>query len=360
MKTLREKIAWAQSQSWCKAMSECVQNPVFHREGDVWQHTLMCCEALESLSEYRDLNDSDKQIVEWSVILHDVGKPSATTIRDNVIVTNNHAGRSESEARQILIGIDIPFKIRESICNIVRWHMFPAKIGSANDAPQHVVFTSWLCRNDLLYIIGKADSKGRISENRDSDTYIELWKEYCDKFACFHKPYDFYNSKARYEFYQSGKFQPYYKPYVGDMFEVIMLSGLPGVGKTYYAQNVFPDRPLVELDGAREELDVDPGEDESKVRSLTKEKCLELLRAKKPFLFGAVNHLKMTRSRWIRLFSAYHAEVSILYIERPMDVILHQNKMRKKVVPESVIMNMMSRLEVPNWNECHKLILREE
>lgn len=358
MKTLSDKLEWAKTQPWATAMSACPQNPKWHGEGDVWKHTLLCCEALEKLSEYKDLNHIEMNIVEWAMIFHDIGKPETTTIQDGEVITNNHSGKSCHLARQILMQMKTPFHYRERICNLIRWHMFPARIVRVPDSVAHVVFTSCLCENRLLYVIGKADAFGKISENHDSETAVEIWKEECCKFGCFLNPYLFHNSLARYEFYQSKKFQPYYIPYTDDMFEVIILSGLPGTGKTTYADKQYHNLPLIELDMTREEFGVKPGEDEPRVIAATKEKCLELLRKKRPFVFGAVNHIKSRRERWTKMAAGYGAEVTIVYLEKPIEVVLKQNKSRERVVPESVIYDMRDCLEVPNWDECHELVFK--
>lgn len=61
------------------------------------------------------------------------------------------------------------------------------------------------------------------------------------------------------------------------------------------------------LDNIREELDVDPTDNQGQVAQLAKEKCREFLRAGTSSAFKATNTMKETRGRWLDLFSDYNA-----------------------------------------------------
>ncbi len=356
MSTLNEKIKWAETQEWAKKMMLCEQNPQWHLEGNVWKHTLMVCEELEKLEEYKFSSEHDKQILQWSALLHDVAKPVTTVIEDGKISTRHHGSTGAVMVRIILSDLGTLNVIdREEICSLIQYHMSPPQIGDAEDSAYYVIKTSWLCKNNLLYILSLADVKGRLSKEKntieDSISWVNMWSDECCKFKCFIAPYEFVNEQARFMFYLKKNFQPYYKPYTGDMFDVYMICGLPGTGKTTFAKKL--GLPVVEMDMAREELGVDPLEDEGRVHQLTKEMCREQMRKKQPFVFAGVNHIKMNRQKWIGLFFAYGARIRIKYLERPLEIVMKQNKERDKKVPEHVIMNMRSRLEVPNWDECH-------
>ena len=50
----------------------------WHGEGDVYIHTLMVCNALESLPEYRSLPENRRELLMAAARLHDIGKIPAT------------------------------------------------------------------------------------------------------------------------------------------------------------------------------------------------------------------------------------------------------------------------------------------
>lgn len=51
-----------------------LQNPVFHGEGNVWEHTRRVCEALLSFPEWQELKREEKGILYLAALFHDIGK----------------------------------------------------------------------------------------------------------------------------------------------------------------------------------------------------------------------------------------------------------------------------------------------
>jgi predicted kinase len=77
------------------------------------------------------------------------------------------------------------------------------------------------------------------------------------------------------------------------------------------------------------------------------------MKDKIPFVWNATNTTKKMRAQLIDLFANYGARTRVVYIERPRDVHLSQNRSRKAVVPEDVIEKLAWRLDVPTLSECH-------
>ncbi len=67
---------------------------------------------------------------------------------------------------------------------------------------------------------------------------------------------------------------------------------------------------------------------------------------------------RQLRSQLISLFTAYGAQVKIVYLEVPWAQWKQQNARRKYAVPEAVVMRMASRLEVPQPDEAHSVEYR--
>jgi tRNA nucleotidyltransferase/poly(A) polymerase len=73
------------------AMKGVAQPPEFHPEGDVWTHTLIMLEGLQSPSP----------ALAWGVLLHDVGKPGTFRVADRIRF-DGHVELGERIAREIL------------------------------------------------------------------------------------------------------------------------------------------------------------------------------------------------------------------------------------------------------------------
>ncbi len=72
------------------AMKGVAQPPEFHPEGDVWTHTLIMLEGLQSPSP----------ALAWGVLLHDVGKPGTYRVADRIRF-DGHVELGERIAREI-------------------------------------------------------------------------------------------------------------------------------------------------------------------------------------------------------------------------------------------------------------------
>lgn len=97
----------------------CLQDPIWHPEGDVWQHTLRMLDAI-SLPR-------DPRLV-WSVLLHDIGKPRTLTISTKPdgspwYRTPGHAHVGSFMATEILTRFKVSRATIEAVTTAVKHHM---------------------------------------------------------------------------------------------------------------------------------------------------------------------------------------------------------------------------------------------
>lgn len=85
----------------------------YHKEGDVFTHTIMCLEALP-----------DKVVPElvWATLLHDIGKPD-TYAKKERIRFDGHAERGEELADKIARRLKFSRELRENVKWLVKHHM---------------------------------------------------------------------------------------------------------------------------------------------------------------------------------------------------------------------------------------------
>jgi putative nucleotidyltransferase with HDIG domain len=357
MKTGDEILNWAEGRSWQKAMSACSQDPEWHGEGDVWTHTRMVYNSLIADEDYKNLESESQSLLSYAAIFHDIGKPE-TSIKNDIgkISSFKHSQRGEKIARKILIQEEMDFSSREKICQLIRHHSYPFSIRFKDDPEAHTIWSSWLTDHKLLYILCKADALGRISTSAsDLLSWLEYWKETAEKLSCFNSPYHFANEQARILFYRKKLNSLHYAPHEGNEFEVLMLSGLPGAGKSSWRTKNRPELPYVELDAIRSRLGIPATDNQGKVIQKATENCKEFLRKKQSFIFDATNITKQIRQRWLSLFFNYGARVKIIYIEKKLSVIKEQNQQRTNPVPENIIDKLVQRLEPPSWSEAHEI-----
>ncbi len=95
-----------------KALQGVAQPPEFHPEGDVWTHTMMMLEGL----------DSPTSALALGVLLHDVGKPPTFTVRERIRF-DNHVEVGARMAEAICARLRLPGRDAERVVELVRHHL---------------------------------------------------------------------------------------------------------------------------------------------------------------------------------------------------------------------------------------------
>lgn len=342
---------------WFSDMKNVLQDKIWHAEGDVQIHTKMVCDALMTLPEFLALSDQEKHILVTGALMHDIEKRSTTTeeeINGRICITApSHAKKGEKVARELLYKeFNCPFKIRETICKLVRWH----------GKPLHVVyeknFINLATQIPLNYLsmFAKADILGRICDDAEFQLYtIECFEQLAIELGCFDKPHQFESDLAQHEYLNSSEPFLDYTPYDNTKFEVVLMSALPGTGKDTFIEKNFKGWEVISLDDIRDELGTKTTSKKGNGQSiqLAKERAKVFMRKHQNFIWNATNITKQMRQQLIDQFKIYNARVRIVYLEVPYNTIIKQNNSREEVVPKSVIDNMIYKLEPPVAEEAH-------
>ncbi|WP_166820489.1 AAA family ATPase [Thalassoroseus pseudoceratinae] len=360
--SLDDITAWAETQAWCQAMADCVQDAGWHSEGDVWTHTKMVLEQLLDLDEWPSLSSHEQTILVFTAIFHDVAKPLTTEIdpESGRVRSPKHAVKGEHVARNILRDLGCDLATREQIARMVRYHGRPVFLLERDEPTHEVVRLSWLVDNRLLYLFALADTRGRDTESMARpEEKLHFWKLMAEEANCYDQPYPFATDHARFTFFQQGESNLQYVPHENFSCTVMLMAGLPGSGKDTWLSRNRSELPVVSLDEIRGELGVDPTDNQGQVAQTARERCREFLRSGTSFAFNATNTMRQTRRRWLDLFADYNASIEIVYLEPPYETLLRQNRARTKSVPEGVIHKLAEKCEPPTWLECHRLVLSD-
>lgn len=349
-------LAWAGEQSWSEPMRRCAQDAVWHPEGDVWTHTEMVFGQVRELDDYATLPRHDQIALLFTALLHDSGKPQTTRPDPETgrLRSPKHSLAGAHLAREVLRGAGCPLKEREEIVALVRYHGRPPYLLESARPEHEVIRLSSILTNRQLHRFAVADTRGR-DRNEDSrpEEALHLWRDLAAELGCLDGPYPFANDQARFLFHRDTLSSLHYTPHEAWTCTVTMMSGLPGAGKDTWLARHRPDLPVISLDGLREELEVDPEENQGRVAQAAQSRCREWLAAGTSFAFNATNLTASMRARWIDLFAAYGARVEIVYLEPPLDTLRQQNREREAAVPDSVMARLLKKLEVPTAAEAH-------
>jgi len=115
---------WVEFYPELSALIGLNQEPEWHPEGDVWEHTCQAVDAAAFIT-YRDqLDDRDTAVVVFSALLHDIGKVDTTFLSvDGRIISPGHAEASTPLAELFLERIGAPQWLIDRVIPLVREHM---------------------------------------------------------------------------------------------------------------------------------------------------------------------------------------------------------------------------------------------
>lgn len=348
-------------------LSTTPQDPTHHAEGDVWTHTKMVIDELMKLDAYKSATEDNRFIMFYAALLHDIAKPDCTVIDSNGRVTSaGHSKRGSVDVRILLWRKDVPFYIRESICNITATHQVPffvfqaPKEGSNKTlrSPEYIARQlSWQLPLNLLINVARADMKGRICQ--DAEAYLEdleLFEALAFEDGCLYEPKKFPDNVTRMKYFQScggiACDYPFFKERGSD---VILLSGLPASGKNEWVKNNHANLPILSFDDAKEELGIAQGKNPGAAVHRVIDSAKKLLAAKEPFIWNATHIASSMRQKSLDLLYQYGAQVTIVYLEVPEHEIKRRNSARNSTLPNSKIEEMLFRWDVPTPIEAHKV-----
>ena len=345
---------------WVADMHNVQQDNIHHAEGDVAIHTQMVLHELINLKEYQDLDVIAKEIIWTAALLHDVEKRSTTIMEENGSISSpNHAKKGALTARQILFTeFNISFNSREQIVGLVRFHGLPLWLMHKPNPLKTLLDTSFKVNTEWLCILAKADMLGRICNDKNEMLErIDFFEAYCKEQNCFGIARKFETNAAKFNYFYKENVSANYVPYEDCCCEVILMSGLPGMGKDTYIQKHDKDYPIISLDEIRRRNKLKPEDTSANgwVAQQAKEQAKIYLRAKQNFMWNATNITSQMRAQLIDLFASYGAYIKIVYIEKPYKIWQNQNTKREEMVPKAVLQKMLYKLEVPTLTEAHEV-----
>ncbi len=371
---------------WIAAMSGVQQEPEWHAEGDVFTHTRMVAAAMAALDAWRARPETDRHILFAAALLHDVAKPQCTRFDEGRWTSPKHAKVGEGVSRHLLwtgqAGGDASvvvvrqfqaapnntvqagkpasqFTERERIAKLVRYHGLPLRFMDKPDPARAIILASLEVNLRDVADLALADVIGRECAGKEQLVQsVRLFTEYATELECLDQSKRFEHDHHRFSYCVARKPLEYvpHVPKDADAFEVTLMSGLPGSGKSTVAKRLAGERPLINLDEIRGRLEIDGGDDQSPVIAEAKEQAKALLRARQSFVWDATNVTKDMRSGLIALFANYGATTRIVYVEAPTwQEMFARNRNRERPVPEKVIVRLAEKIEIPSASEAHRV-----
>lgn len=144
------------------------------------------------------------------------------------------------------------------------------------------------------------------------------------------------------------------------MTEMIMLVGLPGAAKSFWANNFVRDNPMYKIhssDALRQELlgNVNDQGNNTKAFEILHKRIIEDLKAGISVIYDATNLNKKRRIGFLRTLPKYVMTRCVLFLT-PVETCIQNDSNRERQVGEKVILNMRKKFCPPHWHEGFHLI----
>ena len=155
---------WVRHYPELASLIGCQQDPAWHPEGDVWDHTCHCLDAFAAARDKNSSNAYEDLIVGLAVLCHDFGKP-ATSHYDPAakhIRSRGHDEAGVEPTRNFLSRLTSEVRLMREVPALVRHHMRPYALwkGKSGDSAIRRLAAD-VVRIDRLLRVAAADDGGR-------------------------------------------------------------------------------------------------------------------------------------------------------------------------------------------------------
>ena len=149
-------------------LAACVgvpQNPIYHPEGDVFEHTLL---VIDCAAELRDQAVNPLGLM-LSALTHDLGKALATEVHpDGRITAYGHEQLGIEPCRQLVSRLTDDQTLIDYAVNMTWLHMRPNMLAEAKSRRKKTrqLFDLSVCPEDLI-LLSRADASGKLDKPYD-------------------------------------------------------------------------------------------------------------------------------------------------------------------------------------------------
>jgi len=159
-----------------QAIIDVPQDPTWHPEGDVWTHTMMCIDAMQTNilhSSFSTLHSKDKLRLLFAILCHDFGKASTTAFDEEKgrLRAIGHEAAGVEPTKRFMYRLTSEHDFIESILPLVEYHLMPSQFYKNGAKSKAIRRLATKVNIEELVLVAKADFLGRSSEEALSGVY---------------------------------------------------------------------------------------------------------------------------------------------------------------------------------------------
>lgn len=155
------------------------QNPVYHAEGDVWNHTMMVLDQ----AAVRRARANQPLYLMLSALCHDFGKPETTKLIDGRIRAFGHEAAGVPVAETFLSRLTGEIQLIRYVLSMVQLHMRPGDLYRQNSSEKasNRLFDLAVDPEDLILLF-LSDSTGKLPLCEDADQSELFLRQRLDRY----------------------------------------------------------------------------------------------------------------------------------------------------------------------------------
>lgn len=172
--TFLRECGWVKYFPELNALIGVEQDPFWHPEGDVWNHTLR---AMDAFARERVENDHENIVVGLAVLCHDFGKPATTALgEDGRIHSYRHESAGVKPTIRFLKSMTDQRDLLADVPVLVEAHMRPRALFLAKSGDAAIRrLSKAVGRIDRLLRVCKADALGSRFHESEDFRETEIW-----------------------------------------------------------------------------------------------------------------------------------------------------------------------------------------
>ena len=159
-----------------EVLINCIQEPEYHPEGDVWIHTMMCLDEMARILKEENIKDEYKKLyLFYAILCHDFGKPFCTKEVNGKITSFKHENLGIEPTISFLSKLTNEKKFIEIVCSLVKNHLAPFQLYLAESSLKAIKRLSLKVNIEDLCLVCLADCLGRDISDKDKCPKATSW-----------------------------------------------------------------------------------------------------------------------------------------------------------------------------------------
>ena len=145
-----------------EALINCIQEPEYHPEGDVWIHTMMSLDEMARILKEEEIEDEYRKLyLFYGILCHDLGKPFCTQEINGKITSFKHESLGIEPTISFLSKLTNEKKLIEIVCSLVKNHLTPFQLYLAESSLKAIKRLSLKVNIEDLCLVCLSDCLGR-------------------------------------------------------------------------------------------------------------------------------------------------------------------------------------------------------